>query len=116
MEAGARHRDWHTGVSSTVTNFRQIAEERAQQLRRLRFDELARLEKSPVEQFFLDSRPAWIGVTIERLQSDGIMVILQAGMKMRFWPLGQHFYMDGFYKYPDGSMAELSSDDYWKYS
>jgi hypothetical protein len=86
--------------------------ERGRRLRKLPFRELKQLATEPTEHLVVESRPATIGIIVFPLPaSGGIQVVVQGFLKARL--LGKHVALDGFYKYPDETIAPMSAEDFW---
>lgn len=93
--------------------FRQIVNDRGARLRSVPFAELKRLGGSPVEQMTVETRPATVGVIVQSLPSGGIRVVIQGFMKAKL--LGKHVALDGFYKYPDETVAPMPQADFYEF-
>jgi hypothetical protein len=87
--------------------------DRGAQLRKLQFEELARLGETPIEKVSVESRPATIGIIVQPLTGGGIRVVVQGFMKARL--IGQNVALDGFYKYPDGTVATMPDEDFYEF-
>ena len=89
-------------VPSRLEKFRQMVNERGAHLRQVPFSQLK--DSSGFEKLTVDSRPAMIATIILPLPaSGGIQVIVQGFMETRL--IGKHVALDGFYKYPDDTVA-----------
>ena len=82
-------------------------------MRKLPFEELARLSETPIEHLSVESRPATIGFIVQPVPSGGIRVIVQGFMKAKL--LGQNVALDGFYKYPDGTVAPMPNEEFYEF-
>ncbi len=50
------------------------------------------------------------------LASGGVLVVIQGYLKSRwFGSFVSTFALDGFYKYPDETMAPMTQEDIWEY-
>jgi len=87
--------------------------ERGARLRELSFEELAGLGAAPIERLSVESRPATIGTIVQSLPTGGIRVVVQGLMKAKV--LGQNVALDGFYKYPDGTVAPMPEEDFYQF-
>jgi hypothetical protein len=96
-----------------LSTFRDIVNERGARLRKLPFEELARLGETPIEHLSVESRPATIGIIVEPLPSGGIRVVVQGFMKAKL--LGQSVALDGFYKNPDGTVAPMPNEEFYEF-
>lgn len=96
-----------------LAKFRQIVNERGEQLRKLRFEELKQLGDAPLEHLEVDSHPATIGIIVQSLPSGGIRVVVQGFMKARI--LGKHVALDGFYKYADETVAPMPDGEFYEF-
>ena len=94
-----------------LSTFQDIVNERGARLRRLPFEELARVAETPIEHLSVESRPATISIIVQPLPSGGIRVVVQGFMKAKL--LGQNVALDGFYKYPDGTIAQMPCEEFY---
>ncbi len=94
--------------------FRGIVKERGDELRKLTYKQLKQLDQT-TERIVVGSRPAKISVIVHTLPSNGIRVVVQGFMEMRFFPMGWHVSLDGFYRYPDETTAPLTREDLWEF-
>jgi len=76
------------------------------------FEELAQLGETPVEHLSVESRPATISIIVQPA-SGGIRVVVQGFMKAKL--LGQNVELDGFYKYPDGTVTPMSNEEFYEF-
>jgi hypothetical protein len=60
------------------------------------------------------ARPATIGIIVQPLPSGGLRVVVQGFMKARFMPR-KHVALDGFYKYPDGTVSPMPSEEFYEF-
>ena len=95
--------------------FRIMVEERGSRLRQLSFAELKGLADEPLEQVAVESRKATIGTIVLPSPDGGIQVVLQGFMEDGFM-LGKSVAMDGFHKYPDGTVSEMKPEEFWRFS
>ena len=96
-----------------LSAFRDIVNERGARLRGLPFEELARLSAAPIEHLSVESRPATIGIIVQPLPTAGIRVVVQGFMKAKLF--GQNVALDGFYKYPDGTVVPMPKEDFYEF-
>jgi len=96
-----------------LSTFRDIVNERGARLRKLPFEELAQLGETPIEHLSVESRAATIGIIVQPLPSGGIRVVVQGFMKAKL--LGQNVALDGFYKYPDGTVTPMSNEEFYEF-
>jgi hypothetical protein len=96
----------------SLATFRNIVEERGKQLRRAPFGDLKQLAQ-PVEHLRVESRPATIGIIVQPLPSGGLRVVVQGFMEARF--VGKHVALDGFYKYPDETVALMPPEEFYEF-
>lgn len=82
-------------------------------MRELSYEELARLGLAPIEHLSVESRPATIGIIVQSLPTGGIRVVVQGFMKAKL--LGLNVALDGFYKYPDGTVAPMPEEDFYEF-
>lgn len=93
--------------------FRDIVNERGERLRKIPFEELKRLGDAPIENLAVESRSATIGIIVQPLPSGGIRVVVQGFMKAKF--LGKNVALDGFYKYPDETVAPMPAGEFYEF-
>ena len=102
-----------------LATFRDLVNERGQQLRRLPFDELERLALPPTaptgEHLTVESRDATIVTTVERRGDGRLRVLVRGSMAPRLLPLGRHLAMDGFYKHPDGTVSPMFEREFHEF-
>jgi hypothetical protein len=94
--------------------FREMVKERGTRLRQLPFSNLKQLADEPTEHLLVDTRKATIDTIVFPLPSGGIQLVLQGFMEHRFIP-GKSVALDGFYKYPDGTVAPMQPEDFWAF-
>ncbi len=97
----------------SLAAFRKIVNERGERLRRLPFEELKRLGDTPVENLVVESRPATVGIIVQPAASGGIRVVVQGFMKAKI--LGKNVALDGFYKYPDETVAPMPESEFYMF-
>jgi hypothetical protein len=97
----------------SLATFRNIVEERGKRLRGVPFANLEQLPQGPAEHLNVESRPATIGIIVQPLPSGGIRVVIQGFMKARL--LGHHVALDGFYKYPDETVAAMPQEEFYEF-
>jgi len=99
-----------------LATFQQLVNERGERLRGLSFAELEQLARPPVgpsgENLTVESRPATIATVVERWPDGRLRVVLHGALKPRLLPFGHHVAMDGFYKHPDGSLTQMSDEEF----
>ena len=100
-------------IPKALSKFRDIVNERAERLRKIRFEELKRLSDTPVEHLTVESRPATIGIIVQPLRSGGIRVVVQGFMKAKLF--GQNVALDGFYKYSDETVAPMPEEEFYEF-
>ena len=84
--------------------FQSLVKERGNRLRKLAYEQLKRINE-PTEWLTIESRPARIATMVQSLPSDGLRVVVQGFIKVRLVPMVYQVSLDGFYKYPDETMA-----------
>ena len=94
--------------------FRKIVEQRGRWLRERAFAELKQLANQPPEQITVESRPATIGTIVLVTQSGALQIVVQGFLEHRFFP-GKSVALDGFYKYPDETVAPMPAEELWKF-
>jgi hypothetical protein len=91
-----------------------MVDERGERLRTVAFEDLKHLSTEPAEHVTVESRPATIAIIVQSVPSGGLRVVLQGFMKARFiW--GSHVALDGFYKYPDGTVTRMPSEEFYEF-
>jgi len=98
----------------SLATFREIINERGEQLRKLTQEELKRLAAEPLEQLIFDSRPTTIGIIVQSKPDGSLRVVVQGFMKARFIP-GKHVALDGFYKHPDGTVSTMPDEEFYEF-
>jgi hypothetical protein len=93
--------------------FRKIVEQRGQRLRERSFAELKQLANQPVEQITVESRPATIGIIVLPIPSGGLQIVVQGFLEHRF--IGKSVALDGFYKYPDETVAAMKEEEFCQF-
>jgi hypothetical protein len=99
----------------SLGTFRKIVNQRGDQLRKLPFENLKRLTAEHPEHLTVESRPATISIIVQPQPNGGLRVVIQGFMDTRFLKLGKHVALDGFYKYPDGSTAEMPNEEFYEF-
>jgi hypothetical protein len=97
----------------SLAAFRNIVNERGERLRKVSFEELKRLGHIPIEHVVVESRPATIGIIVQPAANGGIRVVVQGFMKAKI--LGSHVALDGFYKYPDETVAPMPKREFYEF-
>jgi len=100
-------------IPKALAEFREIVNERGQRLRKLPFEELRRLDHAPIERLTVESRAAAIGIIVQLLPSGGIRVVVQGFIKNKLF--GQSVALDGFYKYPDETVAPMPDAAFYEF-
>jgi len=98
----------------SLSKFREIVNERGERLREVPFEDLKALATARTESLTVDSRPATIAIIVQSLPSGGLRVVVQGFMDARFIP-GKHVALDGFYKYPDETIAPMPDDEFYEF-
>ena len=94
--------------------FRKVVEQRGQSLRERTFAELKEVAKEPVERITVEDRSATIGILMFPMPSGALQIVIQGFLSHHFFP-GKSVALDGFYKYPDETVAPMSPEDFWKF-
>ncbi len=68
--------------------------------------------RNPIECLTVESRQATIGTIVQVLPDGSIRVVLQGFLKAR-WVPGRHVAIDGFYKWPDGSVKPMPTEEFY---
>lgn len=90
-----------------------MVKDRGARLRQLPFAELKHLIDLG-EHVEINGRKADIGIILVPLASGGVQIVVQGFMEHRFMP-GKSVVLDGFFKYPDESVAEMRRDEFWEF-
>ena len=101
-------------LPKSLATLRRIVERRGKQLRGLAFEELKQVTSQPIEHLTVEARPATIGIIVQPLPDGGLRVVIQGFMKARLIG-GHHVALDGFYKYPDGTVAAMPSEEFYEF-
>ena len=92
-----------------------MVEERGQQLRLRPFADLKQLGELPVEELVVNDRKATIGLIVLPQPSGGIQVVVQGLMDGKWFRAIKNVALDGFYKYPDETIAEMDPKDFYEF-
>lgn len=101
-------------MSEAVRMFQDIVNERGDSLRKLPFQHLKQLVE-PTKLITVGNRKGKVSIIVNELPSGGILVVVQGFLKQRFLPMVWSVALDGFYKYPDETMAPMTREDIWAY-
>jgi hypothetical protein len=101
-------------LSKTLAAFRQIIIERGQQLRRVPFGELSRLAAEPIQRVEVGNRRGTISIIVLPSPSGALRVVIQGFLRGRVLPV-KDVAMDGFYKYPDGTVEPMPSEEFYDF-
>jgi hypothetical protein len=101
-------------MSEAVRIFRNMVNERGDGLRELHFNVLKQLAQ-PTEFVAVGNRRGKVSIIINHLPSGGILVVVQGFLKHRFLPMVWSVALDGFYKYPDETMAPMTREDMYSF-
>jgi hypothetical protein len=99
-------------IPRALATFRDIINSRGDALRGLSYDEIVKLEDSPIDDIVVDSRPATIATIVQRMPDASLRVVLQGFMNARLFANLKHVALDGFYKYPDDTVKPMSDDEF----
>jgi len=99
----------------SLAAFREIVNKRGGELRKLPYQELLQHRDSPIETLSVESRPSTIGIIVEEQSNGAIRVVVQGFMKARVIPSASNVALDGFYKFPDGTIAPMPSDEFYEF-
>jgi hypothetical protein len=100
--------------SSRQQKFQEVVDERGRQLRALPFEEL-RLVSKPTEHLSIDSRDATIDIIVQPHPSGGVRVVVQGFMSTRWFRGIKQVALDGFYKYPDETIAAMPAEEFYEF-
>ena len=99
----------------SLATFREIVNERGHELRNLSYQEIEQLDDSPIEDLVVDSRPATIVTIVQPMPDASLRVVLQGFMNARLFPVLKHVALDGFYKYPDGTVKPMPDEEFYEF-
>jgi len=94
---------------------REIVEERGQKLRLRPFADLKEMGELPLEELVVNGRKATIGLIVLPQPSGGIQVVVKGFMDGKWFRAIKNVALDGFYKYPDGTIAEMEPEDFYEF-
>jgi hypothetical protein len=97
--------------ANALDKFREMVNSRGASLREMPFAQLK--DSTAFEELTVDSRRATIATIVLPLGSGGIQVVVQGFMDTRL--VGKHVALDGFYKYPDETIAPMSAEDFYDF-
>jgi hypothetical protein len=98
-----------------LETFRKMIEERGQKLRLRSFAELKEMGNAPLEELMVNDRKATIGTIVLTLPSGGIQLVLQGFMDGKWFRWIKNVALDGFYKYPDETIAEMKPEEFYSF-
>jgi hypothetical protein len=101
--------------TSRREKFREIVNERGRQLRALPFFELQSRHITSPEHLSIDSRDATISVIVQPQPSGGLRVVVQGFMSTPPFRRIKTVALDGFYKYPDESIATMPEEEFYEF-
>ena len=102
-------------IPRSLATFRNLVNARGFKLRDLSYQEIEQLSDSPIEDLVVDSRPATIATIVQPMPDDSLRVVLQGFMNARLFPVLKHVALDGFYKYPDGTVKPMLDDEFYDF-
>src|SRR5579862_1541755 len=70
---------------------------------------------APLVAAHVELRPAHISIIVLSLPSNDVQIVVQGFIKVRFLPMVSQVALDGFYKYPDETMAPLTREDLYAF-
>jgi len=89
-----------------------MVEDRGAHLRKVPFVKLK--DQAKGEHVEVGGRRGTISTILLPLPSGGVQVVIQGFLKHRFLP-GSSVALDGFYRYPDETIAPMSKEDFWDF-
>jgi hypothetical protein len=96
-----------------LADFRKLVNARGAALRKLNYGELRNLH-GRIENVIVKSRPATIATIVETKTDNSLRVVLQGFMPARVFPSIKSVALDGFYKYPDGTVKPMPEDEFYE--
>ena len=100
--------------TKALPRFREIVRQRGDQLRKLPFEELAKLADEPIQHVVVEKRQGTISLIVQPLSSGALRIVVQGFLKARFVPV-KDVAIDGFYKYRDGTVAPMPAEEFYKF-
>jgi hypothetical protein len=86
--------------------------EHGEKVREPPLEELERAGTRPTEHLIVDSRPATISIIVQSLPEGGVRVVVQGFLKG--WVF-KDVALDGFYKYPDETIAPMPNEEFFEF-
>ena len=102
-------------IPRSLETFRELVSARGHKLRDLSYHEIEQLHDSPIEDLVVDSRLATIATIVQPMPDTSLRVVLQGFMNARVFPVLKHVALDGFYKYPDGTVKPMPDDEFYDF-
>ena len=102
-------------IPRSLATFRDLVNARGFNLRDLSYQEIEQLSDSPIEELVVDSRPATIATIVQPMPDASLRVVLQGFMNAKLFPVLKHVALDGFYKYPDGTVKPMLDDEFYDF-
>ena len=72
------------------------------------------MANKPAEHVVVGSRKATIAYIVLPMPNGGIQIVIQGFLEHRHMP-GKSVACDGFYKYPDETMSEMTAEEFWDF-
>jgi len=102
-------------IPQSLATFRDLVNARGFKLRDLSYQEIKQFSDLPIEDFVVDSRPATVATIVQLMPDASLRVVLQGFMNARLFPDLKHVALDGFYKYPDGTVKPMLDDEFYDF-
>ena len=96
--------------------FLQMVLDRGARLRRLSFSRLSEMTNEPTEEVVVNGRKGNFSTIVEPCEDGRLLIVVQGFLRFWSWlPKFENVAVDGFYKHPDDSVTELSTDELLSY-
>ena len=90
--------------------FQELVNARGAKLRHLNYEQLKHLD-GEIEDVAVNTRPATIATIVESMADNSLRLVLQGFMPTRLFGI-KLVALDGFYKYPDGTVKPMPDDEF----
>ena len=101
-------------ASRSLVAFRTMVHRRSEQLRELAPEDLRRAGDEPIQRVTVGARRGTIAVIVQQTPTGALKVVIQGFLRKRLVPI-KDVAIDGFYKYPDGAVADMSPDEFYDF-
>jgi hypothetical protein len=101
-------------MKHTRRAFYQMVRERGDRLRPLAYDRLMGMKDGPPERVSVGKRSGTIATRCQACDGERVAVVIRGDLDTWFSFI-KSISRDGFYKHRDGSITEMSDDEYYDY-